>query len=284
MLKSILKNFITNLIHTQILFKPYTLSQIASLKNTSYLNPVKREIPLIISLSASREDFKNLPFTIYSLLQQDLKADKITLWLDNEYEDLTNLPYEISQFIKNGLEIKFVDNFNNFTNTIEPLKNFNDSINVIAKENIFYPKDWLKLLYLSYISHPDDIHTHQTNKIESLGNKIAIDDFTKEEAASFKTIFNIQSGILYPPNCFTKEVLRKDIYLKYCPEHPMLWYWAMALVHNKKIRLVKNHIKRFSISDSIEKFMFKNPKDLSLENEAENLLNLYGNNIKRHLR
>ena len=283
MLDSNIKKIITSLFNLEYFFRPYINSLIASMRDKCYLNTTKRETPIVISLSASREDFGLLPITIYSLLQQELKADKIILWLDNEYEDLTNIPYEITQLIKNGLEIRFVNNFNNYTNTIEPLKHFKSSINIIAEENIYYPQTWLKNLYISYVSHPEDIHTHQANKIEQIENKIIINEPLKSENASFKAMFNIKSGVLYPPDCFTKEALRSDIYLKYCPHNPTLWFWAMALIHDRKIRLVKKHIKKFSIINTLENYFLKKTNSNNFDNEAKNLFVLYGNNLKKHL-
>ena len=45
------------------------------------------------------------------------------------------------------------------------------------------------------------------------------------------------------PNCFTREALRKDIFLKHAFNTDNVWFWIMALVHKRQLRIVKNSIK-----------------------------------------
>ena len=59
----------------------------------------------------------------------------------------------ITQFIKNGLEIRFVKDIGSYTKAIYAFKEFSESIIVTADDDIFYPKDWLKKLYLSGALH-----------------------------------------------------------------------------------------------------------------------------------
>ncbi len=87
------------------LLNPFVGLEINSLgEHKGIQEECSREIPIIVSIDSSREDFNELPLTLYSLLNQSLKPDKIILWLDEEYEDFAYLPYEITQFVKNGLE------------------------------------------------------------------------------------------------------------------------------------------------------------------------------------
>ncbi|MCQ2744253.1 MAG: glycosyltransferase family 2 protein, partial [bacterium] len=118
------------------------------MKNLSGINNgdfshLKRENKIIVSLTSYRERFKKLPITIYSLLNQTLKPDKIILWIDNETEDLTTIPYEITRFIKNGLEIRFVKDIKSYTKAIYAFKEYTDSIIVTADDDIYYRKNWL---------------------------------------------------------------------------------------------------------------------------------------------
>ena len=146
---------------------------INALGEYSGVNESTPRIPmLIVSLTSGLESFKDLPQTLYSLLNQTLKPDKIILWLDETLGDSTNLPYEITQFVKNGLEIKFVKNIRSYTKVIYSFREFSDAILVSADDDIYYPTDWLKKLYLSYIAHPEDIHVHKAYKIQFCENKM----------------------------------------------------------------------------------------------------------------
>lgn len=225
-----------------------------SLGNYKGINALKREVQLVVNLSSERKNFNALKITLYSLLNQSLKPDRIILWLDEDTEDLNTLPYDITQFIKNGLEIEFRKELGKYTDTFYPLKELFSSVNVKASPYIYYPADWLKKLYLSYIAHPDDIHAHRIDE------NFIISTF----------------GVLYPPNAFTKEALRKDIFLKNAPTSPDVWFSIMAAIHNRRVRIVKNPVKIFLPL----KF---NKNDERRKEEFNNLMKFYSANVKNKL-
>ena len=246
------------------------------------VNLIKRETPLVVSISCSREEFKKLPLTLYSLLNQDLKPDRIVLYLDNEYEDLLNLPYEISKYIKNGLEIKFVDYIGSYTKTIYAMKEFTKSIIVTADESTFYNKSWLKNLYLSYVTHPEDINVNQALQIVLEKEKICISNPVNNALSSFENLMLNSSGVLYPPNCFNNEVFRKDIFLQNSINENV-WFWTQALISNRKIRVTeKKHNKNFNFKI----FARGQKQDLNVEikKSLDKLLVYYKNNILNKLK
>ena len=91
--------------HIKPLLMPFINIMIDKLGTYSGVIEDKRETPVIISLTSIKERFKDLPKTIYSLIKQSRQPDRIILWLSDEFGNVSNLPYEITQFIKNGLEI-----------------------------------------------------------------------------------------------------------------------------------------------------------------------------------
>ena len=132
----------------------------------------KRQNPVIVSLTSYYERFEKLPVTLYSLLNQSLKPDKIILWLDKKSEDLAYLPYEITQFFKNGLEIRLVEDVKSYTKAYYAFKEFSNAVIVTADDDVFYPKKWLEKLYYSYASHPEDIHVHSAHRVKFNEGKI----------------------------------------------------------------------------------------------------------------
>ncbi|MBE7711901.1 MAG: hypothetical protein E7Z92_07175 [Cyanobacteria bacterium SIG31] len=234
------------------------------LNNYVGVNLIKRETPIIVSISSCRENFKYLPKTIYSLLNQDLKPDRVVLYLDRDFEDLLCLPYEITQFIKNGLEIKFVDHIGSYTKTIYALKDFPNAIVVTAEDGICYSKTWLNNLYLSYIAQPQCINVNQALKIKIMNEKFFLSSNFESTSASFNNLMLDTFGVLYPPKCFTQEVFRKDIFLQQINENA--WFWAMALISNRKIRVVENFY-----SPSFMFNIFCKQKQVSCQKIAESL-------------
>ncbi len=288
MIKEFFKRVFSYKFHVRGLFNPFVGLQISSLNDYSGINKeVIREKPIIVSLTSYEERFNDLPITIYSLLNQSLKPDRIILWLDKEHENLTNLPYEITQFIKNGLEIRFVKDIGSYTKAIYAFKEFSDSIIVTADDDIYYPTDWLKKLYLSYIAHPEDIQVHRAHRANLSLPYEKWEKHVKEESARFDNFLTGVGGVLYPPKCFSNEVLREDIFLKNAPNADDIWFWIMALVHNRKIRVVQNHIKTLIVTNifrqMFSKTLYQQNRNGANDDQLVNLMKYYGQNVKNKL-
>lgn len=270
--------------HLRMFCNPFIGLQIRFLGNFSGINNCKREIPIIVSLTSYEKRFKDLPITLYSLLNQKLKPDKIILWLDEDKHNLASLSYEITQFIKNGLEIRFVKDIKSYTKGIYAFKEYPSSIIVTADDDIYYPTKWLKKLYHSYISNPEEIHVHRAHKVNLNLPYEKWEKEVKKEEASFANFLTGVGGVLYPPNCFTKEVLREDIFLKNSPTADDIWFWIMALVHNRKIRVVKNHLKTLICTNILrqlfDKTLYSQNRNGKNDEQLANLMKFYGQNVR----
>lgn len=280
---SALKKIFNYKFHVRQFLNPFIGLQISSLGDYSGVTEIKREIPIIVSLTSYEERFKELPIVLYSLLNQSLKPDRIILWLSDEIKEVNNLPYDLTQFIKNGLEIRFVKDIGSYTKAIYAFKEFSNSIIVSADDDIYYPRNWLKKLYLSYISHPDDIQVHRAHRANLNLPYEKWEKHVVEESARFDNFLTGVGGVLYPPMCFSREVLREDIFLKYCPKADDVWLWIMALVNNRKIRVVKNHIKTLTCVNIIKQLLknnlYKENKLGGNDFKIKNLIRLYGQSI-----
>ncbi len=294
MLKSVLKKFLNTKFHLRFVFKPWIKYKADNLGGYIGVNSIKRKVPLIVSLTSYKERFDDLPLVLYSLLKQSVKPDRIILWLSDEYNDLFELPYAITRFIKNGLEIKFVKDIKSYTKIIYALKKFPDSIIITADDDIYYPKTWLEKLYYSYIKYPEDIQVHRAHRVYF--NKDQILPYEKwgkhvdEESARYDNFLTGVGGVLYPPGCFTKEVFREDLFLKCSPNADDIWLWIMALLSNRKIRVVKNHIKNLYAINFFQQ-IFCVGEALYMKNQVggndvqlRNLLNFYKYNIMNKLK
>ena len=259
-----------------------------NLGSYSGVNELKRENQIIVSLTSYEERFDDLTISVYSLLNQSVKPDRIILWLSDKLS-LNDLPYDITRFIKNGLEIRFVKDIGSYTKAIYAFKEFPNSIIVTADDDIYYPKDWLAKLYYSFITNPKDISVHRAHRIRLENKKIApYETWTKhveEESARFDNFLTGVGGVLYPPNCFSNEVLRKDVFLTKAPFADDIWFWVMALVHNRKIRVVKNHNSCIYCTDIFRQIIQSKRTLYKINSKGQNdkqldeLLKLYGQNV-----
>lgn len=286
---NILSKILKSKLHLRFVFNPLIRYNSNLMSKYVGINPVKRDVPIIVSLTSYEARFKDLEISLYSLLNQSLKPDRIILWLSDEIESLNDLPYEITKYIKNGLEIRFVKDIGSYTKAIYAFKEYQEAIIVTADDDIYYPKKWLELLYHSYIVHPKDIQVHRAHRVILKDNKILPyekwEKHVQEENARFDNFLTGVGGVLYPPNCFLSEVFRNDIFLKYAPTADDIWFWFMALISNRRIRVVQNHIKTLSCTNLLRQIL-PNRKTLYSINstgrndeQIENLMKFYQNNI-----
>ena len=279
--------------HLRFIINPYIRYEADNLGCYLGINESKREVPLIVSLTSYEERFDDLVISLYSLLNQTIKPDKIILWLSDNL-CLNDVPYDITRFIKNGLEIRFVKDIGSYTKAIYAFKEFSKSIIVTADDDIYYPKDWLQKLYYSYIAHTEDIQVHRAHRVRIKDKRIApYESWTKhveEESARFDNFLTGVGGVLYPPNCFSKEVLREDVFLKFAPYADDVWFWVMSLVHNRKIRIVKNHNSVLYCTDFLGQIMQNRRSLYKINSKGQNdkqldeLLKLYGQNVYSKIR
>lgn len=283
-----LKTVTNFLLHYRILNPLYKFIM-ANISFIPELNKIKRATPIVVSLSSEEDDFDNLQYVLYSLFNQKIAPDKVVLWISDRYE-LSELPYSITKFIKSGLDIRFVDDAGSYTKVIYALREFNDSIIVTADEKIYYPKNWLLKLYYSYISNPQDIHVHNAVKVLCDRDKIhSVKEwklYANQETALFKYYPAEAGGVLYPPFCFTKDILRKDIYRKKANVSWELWAWVMSAVSERKTRIVKNHIKNFATVSLFRSYktysnILNNP--VQTDQKLKTLLEYYGRNVYSNL-
>lgn len=239
------------------------------------LNREKRSIPLIVSLTSYPKRIKELKFTVYSLLNQEVKPDKLILWLANsEFPNKEmDLPIELLKFRDNGLTIKWCDITKSYKKLIPALNEYPDCIIVTADDDLFYPEDWLKKLYEEHEMYPQDILSHRCRKIDFDGDKIKkyLDwkMITGPDDASCLNFFTTGGGVLFPPHCLDEKVFDTDLYDKLCPTGDDIWFWSMALINDTKTRVVKDNIHEITYVNPARDILF-NKDTLWSYNETHN--------------
>lgn len=213
------------------------------------LNLYKRSTPplhtqkIIITLTSYPKRINDVYFSLYSLLCQSFKPDKIILWLSlDEFPDkMKSLPQKLIELQKYGLTINWINTtYNSYDKIIHALKLFPNDILVTADDDIFYHRDWLKNLYNTYI---DEQRKHRKTIVCHRMHKITIKDGFPRPYNSWKQeiINNIPDplnfptgcgGILYPPHCFYKNVCHVDEFSEIAPFADDIWLWGMALLNN----------------------------------------------------
>jgi hypothetical protein len=99
----------------------------------------------IVSLTSYGKRLRmTAPYAIITLLNQSVRPDKIVLWVG--HGDKENIPAIMNRLTKKGLEIRFCEDVKSYTKLVPALREFPEDCIITSDDDIYYPKNWLKLL------------------------------------------------------------------------------------------------------------------------------------------
>jgi glycosyltransferase involved in cell wall biosynthesis len=255
-----------------------------------YVKSLNQKNKIIISLTSYPARINVVHKAILTLLEQTKKADKVILWLADE--DFPNkekdLPRELTELTKRGLTISWCKDIKSYKKLIFILKEYPDHIIVTVDDDIYCPKDWLEKLYMEYIKQPNMVHCHRAHGITlRYGNILPYLqwNFCLEGAKtkpSFRNFPTGAGGILYPPHVFYRDILREDLFLKLFTSTDDIWFWAMCVLNNIKINVVKNNIRYIkNIENSQETSLWSINKNTINDENLQKIFRLYPNLYKK---
>jgi glycosyltransferase involved in cell wall biosynthesis len=235
----------------------------------------KRETKLIVSLTSYPDRMYDVHYTLYSLLTQNLKPDEVILWLaKEEFPNLDeDVPKRILSLKNHGLSIKWCEDIKSYKKLIFALKEYPEDIIITADDDVFYPKNWLELLYNEYDG--ENIVCHRAHLVNF--DKNTFSPYSKWKKLvengkkSFLNFFTGSGGVLYPPNSLYKDVMKKSLFMKLAPQADDIWFWTMVVLNNRKIKILSNGFKEN---------IYVNPeRELNIRgNETLYITNKYGGN------
>ena len=207
---------------------------------------------LIVSLTSFPERITDIFFNLYSLLNQTKQPDMLILWLaEEEFPNKEkNLPKNLINLRKKGLTIKWCKDLKSYKKLIFALKEYPNDIIVTADDDIYYPENWLELLYKSYQKSPQYIHCHRAHQItfnreNKLKNYNEWPKSIKHSKPSFLNFCTTGGGVLYPPKSLYRDVSNEKLFMELCPTADDVWFWGMAVLKQTKIKVVENNISDF---------------------------------------
>ena len=206
--------------------------KIKSLKND------KNYIPdLIISLTSYGDRLLELKYTLYSLINQSIHAEKIIVNLAKKDYDLLSL--DLVFFQNFNVEFLITEDYKSYKKLIPTLINYPNKFIVTADDDLYYPKNWLKDIWNEHILHPDCIICKLTKTIIFKNNKLcSYNEMNYNKSArnaSFKNFILSGGGTLFPPNSLYKDVFNIALFQKLCPYADDIWDWFMAILQGTKI-------------------------------------------------
>lgn len=193
---------------------------------------------LIVSLTSYGDRLNELHYTLYSLISQTIKPEKIIVYLSDE--DYRRLPKYLYIFQNFGIEFVTTENLRSYTKLIPALLSYPDKVIVTADDDIYYNKKWLSKLWYEHNLYPNQIICHIVYLIKTQQDRIAKYDFWDHKAqkqnADRKNFLMGVGGVLYPSNSLYKDICNKDLFLKLSPAADDIWFYFMALLKGTLIR------------------------------------------------
>ncbi len=208
----------------------------------------KRTPEIIISLTSFPKRFPALGLCLKSLFNQEMKADRIILWLGNDatVEEAEGLKNRYSGY---GLEV-ILDEENNYFSHKKyyyVMRDCPDAIVVTADDDLIYPSDWLETLYRSYLKHPDCINARRVCRIrwKADGNPEPYVNWPgdlKARKPSHELVATTGAGALYPPRCLGNEALNHKVFMSMARTADDLWLKIMAVMRGVKVVWAENNM------------------------------------------
>jgi len=270
-------NQYVSLLNIKKINKEQLASEIENRKPYFGTEQQKRECKLIISLTSYPARMYDIHYCIYSLLNQNLKPDEVILWLGKEQfpNGEEDVPKKVLDLKKNGLTIKFTEDIKSFKKLIPALIEYPNDIIVTADDDIFYHENWLEKLYNEYLNNDKNIICHRAHKIGIKNKKIQ--SYSKWQkcicnaSVSVTNFITSGGGVLFPPHSLYKDICNKELFLKLSPKADDIWFWAMVVLNDKKIKVVNEPITELTyVNPERELGMLDNEKTLYHTNKNEN--------------
>lgn len=199
---------------------------------------------VIVSLTSYGERIPELKYTLYSLVVQSIRPEKIIVNVG--FEDEQYISNELKSFAKYGVEFFLCKNMRSHTKLLPTLSRFPNACVVTADDDIYYEKDWLKRLYEEHLRHPEDVCCHlietvtyRAGQVESY-KKWKPHYHYKAVGASRRHLLLGAWGVLYPPDSLYKDAQKAELFFKLCPLADDIWFYFMVVFNGKKIRQIQN--------------------------------------------
>ena len=141
-----------------------------------------------------------------------------------------------------GLTIRWCEDLRSYKKLIPALRDFPEDIIVTADDDIYYQTDWLESLYNAYLKNPANIYTRRASLLKV--HKNCIDTYAHYANKCRIPLFGNQlmggAGTLYPPHTLHNDIFNIEQIQTLIPTYDDIYFWAMAVLGETKISLVKN--------------------------------------------
>lgn len=243
---------------------------------------------VVVSLTTFPARIESVWIVIQTLLRQTYRPERIILWLaDSQFENRSNLPSNLLELEKEGLEIRFCDDLRSHKKYYYVMKEFPNHSIITVDDDTFYPENLVEKLVDTSKKYPNTICCNLAHEISFNNGEIlpysewrsGADDC---DIPSHKLVPIGCEGVLYPPNSMDSNLFDIQLIKKLCPIADDLWLKSMGTI--KGTKAVKTESKSITyanlLTSKIEALNLSNVQDNKNDEQLKNIMNLFPQLIK----
>ena len=216
------------------------------------LNSEQREEKVIVSLTSYPARIQYVHVAIKSLMVQTYKPDRIILYLASEQFPTKELPSELTELEKYGLEIIWMHDIYGHKKYYYSVINQNDNEVVITfDDDIIYPKNAIKRLMKTHKRFPGCVvcergQTIDKKKLNNPGKWRVISSLgVKKPTYSMNP--SPGGGCLIPKGAFHTDATNEEKIRALAYKNDDLWYMFMCAENKTRMVKTRKYHKTFSV-------------------------------------
>ncbi len=228
------------------LMKVKVLYDIRIRKNIA-LSPIKDDSTIVSLTSYGKRVKGSALYTIYSLLKQNVRPERVVLWLNEEEFNNDNITSDLRFLFDYGLDVRYAKDIRSYTKIIHSLKLFPDKHIITADDDIYYTKNFVEEFVEAHRHHPKAIITGfaKDPTLDTNNQLKTYSDWPEYHhvPASFeydkKRLVPLGwAGVFYPSHVFDEEVTNEAVFTTLCPKADDIWLYIMGLRNNVEKRIL----------------------------------------------
>ena len=228
------------------LMKVKVLYDIRIRKNIT-LSPIKDDSTIVSLTSYGKRVKGSALYTIYSLLKQNVRPERVVLWLNEEEFNNDNITSDLRFLFDYGLDVRYAKDIRSYTKIIHSLKLFPDKHIITADDDIYYTKNFVEEFVEAHRHHPKAIITGfaKDPTVDTNNQLKTYSDWPEYHhvPASFeydkKRLVPLGwAGVFYPSHVFDEEVTNEAVFTTLCPKADDIWLYIMGLRSNAEKRIL----------------------------------------------
>ena len=202
---------------------------------------------VVVSLTTYGERADSVWITIESLFRQNSIRARIILWLSEDEFSSTNLPRNIENLIKRGLEVRFCKDIRSYKKIYYCAKENSNKVIITIDDDCIYPPYFLEKLLQASADYPNTVCCYRCNKMLIKDGQLApysswLSGDRYSKVPRHDIVATGCGGVLYPVDFFKKEDLENLDFYTIAPSVDDMWLKCLELKNKYKVcQIVSNY-------------------------------------------